>query len=336
MGNVSMTIHAVGSHHNHDNPHDLNKMFARFVDDLKAKGHNVVKADLHHGGHEDMLDDKTVTRAGVYGPLSIAALTGLSLFAALLAGAIAPAYATDQNPPAKPVVKAAAAAPAAPSPFYMGAWVGAGFSKTQNELTLAGAAQGPISAYPTGIMPGFTIGYANNSAPIYWGAEIDVGYDFSRGDIGGVAPNAGLGAPGYRKNGFFLAEVAEVGISATTFGGYIPSNAQPQNWPVPITVPGSVWNNLVFAARGGFAQRNVDLCAVDAAFVSQCASKFINGPLAGAKVKAMISANTEVFVTYDHIFWNSSFTPAGATPLFANTTAAKDEDLFRVGFGYHF
>lgn len=260
----------------------------------------------------------------------------LSLLAALaaLAGG-APAFAADQNPP-KPLQVKAAPAPAPASNFYIGAWAGAGFSKTQNELTLAGTAQGPISAYPTGIMPGLTLGYASNSSPIYWGAAIDVGYDFSRGDIGGVAPASGLGAPGFRKNGFFLDEVVEVGVNAGTVGGYIPSNAQPQNWAVPITVPASVWNNLIFAARGGFAQRNVTLCAVDATFTDHCGGKFINGPLAGGKIKAMISANTEVFATYDHVFWNSSFTPAGASPLFANTTAARGEDLFRAGFGYHF
>lgn len=260
----------------------------------------------------------------------------LKILAALaaLAGATGAAVAGDVNPPAtKPAVVKAAAVPATASNFYIGAWVGAGFSKTQNELTIPGVATGPVTGYPTGIMPGLTLGYASNGSPIYWGASIDLGYDFSRGDVGGMTAGTTLGS---RKNGFFLAEVAEIGVSASTVGGYIPTNAQPQNWPVPITVPGSVWNNLIFAARGGFAQRNVDLCATESTGGSACASKVINGPLVGFKTKAMISANTEVFLTYDHVFWNSSFTPAAATPLFANTTAAKDEDLFRVGFGYHF
>jgi hypothetical protein len=258
------------------------------------------------------------------------------LVALLLALGLLPAVAADQNPPAKKATPAVATTTVTPSAFYIGAWAGAGFSKTENELTIPGVVTGPISAYPTGIMPGLTIGYASNATQIYYGAAIDVGYDFSRGSIGGFAPGAGLPATGYRKNGFFIDEVGEIGVNMTTIGGYIPSNAQPQNWPVPITVPSSVWSNLIVAARGGLAQRNVDLCAtVDLAGDQQCASKFINGPLAGAKVKAMISANTEVFATYDHIWWNSSFTPARATPIFANTIAAKEEDLFRVGFGYH-
>ena len=259
----------------------------------------------------------------------------LSLIAALGLSGSLPAAAADQNPPK--VVKAAPAITVAPSAFYIGAWGGAGFSKTQNELTNPGIATGPISAYPTGIMPGLTLGYASNSTPIYYGVAIDVGYDFSRGSIGGIAPAAGLSATGYRKNGFFLDEVVELGIGASTIAGYVPSNAQPQNWPVPIMVPTAVVNNLIFAARGGFAQRNVDLCAsVDLAGDTACASKIINGPLVGMKVKAMISTNTEVFATYDHVFWNSSFTPAQASPVFANTISAKDEELFRVGFGYHF
>lgn len=259
----------------------------------------------------------------------------LKLLPVLLAlGGTVPAFAADQNPPAKTAVPVKAApVPAAPSNLYIGAWAGAGFSKTENELTLSGTAQGPVSAYPTGIMPGLTLGYASNGSPVVWGFAVDIGYDFSRGDVASLTPGTTLG---FRKNGFFIDEVGEIGISASTVGGYIPSNAQPQNWAVPITVPASVWSNLIFAARGGFAQRNVTLCASDATLTGECASKFINGPLFGAKVKAMLSGNTEIFATVDEILWNSSFTPSSATPVFANTTAAKRETLFRLGFGYHF
>jgi hypothetical protein len=250
-----------------------------------------------------------------------------------------PCFAADL-----PLQRKTALVVAVPSPFYIGAWGGAGFSKTQNELTVPGLVSGPVSAYPTGIMPGLTLGYASNASPIYYGAAIDIGYDFSRGSVDNAAviPGTPLGVNTSvtRKNGLFLDEVLEIGIGASTIAGYVPSNAQPQNWPVPITVPGSVWNNLIFAARGGLAQRNVDLCGngMDALgnLTTQCASKFINGPLAGAKIKAMLSANTEAFVTADYVWWNSSFTPASATPLFANTVSAKNEILFRAGFGYHF
>lgn len=107
MGNVSMTIHAVGSHHDDDNPHDLNKMFVRIVDEVKAKGHAVTHAHFHHGAAEDMLDEKTATRAGLYGPLALAATTGLALLAAVLMTGTGPAIAADL--PAKKV--------AATSPF---------------------------------------------------------------------------------------------------------------------------------------------------------------------------------------------------------------------------
>ena len=256
--------------------------------------------------------------------------------AALAALAAVPAQAADL--PAKAIVKASPFAPAA-SPFYIGTFLGAGFSKTENELTILGTPMGPVSAYPTGIMAGGVFGYANNSGPVYFGAVLEAAYDFSRGDVGGINPGTVIGA---RRNGLFLAEVGELGLNLAALGGYIPGPAQPSNWPVPIVVPASVWGNLVVAARGGLAQRSVTLCAVDGtlnpdgSLHQDCGSKFITGPLVGGKIKAMISANTEVFLTYDHVFWNSSFTPAATAPIFAATIAAKDEDLFRAGLGYHF
>jgi hypothetical protein len=242
------------------------------------------------------------------------------------------AYAADLPAKAKTSPFAPASA-AAPGPFYIGGFAGVGWSKTENELTFFGEAQGPLKAYPTGVLAGLELGYSNNTGPLYWGANVSIAYDFSRGDVGGVTPGTVLGS---RKNGLMLQEAGELGFNLATIGGYIPTAGQPQNWPVPITVPGSVWGNLVIAARGGLAQRDVTFCVTDPTTLEQqCATKFINGPFVGGKVKARISAQTEVFLVVDHIFWNSSFTPQAAIPAFANTIRAKDEDLFKVGFSHY-
>src|SRR5258708_19850981 len=229
------------------------------------------------------------------------------------------------------------------NPFYIGIFGGAGFSKTQNELTFDGVPQGPVSAFPTGLLAGVTVGSANNSGPSYFGAAVEAAYDFSRGDVQTIPTSTGAAPIASRKNGLLLQEGVEIGISLTTLGGYIPSSAQPSNWPVPITVPSSVWSNLILAGRGGLPQPDVTLCAFHCMFhpISgnpnvPCASKFINGPYAGAEIKAMLSAQSEVVFEYDHVFWNSSFTPAKATALFSSTIAAKNEDLFKLKYNYHF
>lgn len=68
MGQWTMVIHGVGAHHNwateerdgpfgvkqyisgRRNDHDADLMFAEFVDELKAKGHNVTGATITCGG----------------------------------------------------------------------------------------------------------------------------------------------------------------------------------------------------------------------------------------------------------------------------------------------
>jgi hypothetical protein len=261
-------------------------------------------------------------------------------FGLCLALACGSAFAADL--PVRSAVKADIPTIVATNPFYIGFWGGIGLSPTENQLTFLGTAEGPVKAYPTGLMAGLTVGYANNSGPIYWGAAVEAAYDFSKGDVGGPVPGSIAGS---RKNGFLVQEGVELGISMTTLGGYIPTSARPGNWPVPITVPASVWSNLIFAARGGLAQRDVKLCALDGTVDVNgnpnmpCASKFINGPYAGLTLKAMISANSEVRFVYDHVFWGkgSSFTPGAMPPaIFSNTIAIKDEDLFKVGYNYHF
>lgn len=255
----------------------------------------------------------------------------LVLACLLVIAGIVPAIAADL-PMAKKFVPPAVAV--TPGPFYIGGFAGAGWSKTENELTFDGVAQGPLKAYPTGMLAGLEAGYASNTGPLYWGINVSVAYDFSRGSVGGVTPSTVLGT---RKDGLMLQEAGEIGINLATLDGYVPNAAQPLNWPVPITVPGTVWGNLIVAARGGLAQRDVTLCVNDPTTLDQqCATKFINGPFVGGKVKARIAAQSEVFAAVDHIFWNSSFTPQAAVPAFTNTIRAKDENLFKVGFGYYF
>lgn len=57
MGNCLINVHVTGSHHNGIES-DIDQMAARFVDELKAKGHNVTAATLVSGGENDMLPDR--------------------------------------------------------------------------------------------------------------------------------------------------------------------------------------------------------------------------------------------------------------------------------------
>ena len=241
--------------------------------------------------------------------------------------------------------KKALVAPApvvATNSFYIGAFGGIGLSPTQNELTFDGISGGVQKAWPTGLMAGGIFGYANTAGPLYYGFAFEAAYDFSRGGVDCGTANSlmtGQSCLASRKNGLLLQEVGELGLSLSQLTGYIPSSAQPANWPVPITVPASFASNFVMAARVGFAQRNVDLCAaIDLAGDIACGSKFISAPTAGLKLKFMASAQTEIFATWDHAFWGngSSFTPAAAIPLFQNTVSIQQEDIFKAGFGYHF
>ncbi len=55
MGNWNINIQGVGSHHNANNKWDANRMAAKFVEDLKAAGHDVQVAAFTHGGLEPLL-----------------------------------------------------------------------------------------------------------------------------------------------------------------------------------------------------------------------------------------------------------------------------------------
>lgn len=43
----------VGAHHNTDYPNDADRMFSRFVDELRAASHSIAHASFTHGGAED-------------------------------------------------------------------------------------------------------------------------------------------------------------------------------------------------------------------------------------------------------------------------------------------
>jgi hypothetical protein len=221
-----------------------------------------------------------------------------------------------------------------------------GWSEVENELTLLGTSQGPIKAFPTGLLVGGEVGARWNLNPVVWGLNASVAYNFSKSGVGcgpDVAAATGNQCLGYRKDGLLLQQGGELGVNLGTVFGYIPSAAQPANWPVPITVPASVMGNLTATLRGGIAERDLTMCATAAdvtGTMSQlCGSKFVIGPYAGGKISAAISQQVEAYVRVDHIFWNSSFTPAQdprVSTIFANTTRATGETLAVAGVAYHF
>jgi hypothetical protein len=259
----------------------------------------------------------------------------LILLASLLA---TPAFAADI--PTRPLLKAAPVVTSY-SPFYIGLFAGGGWSQVENELTIAGTPMGPIKVFPTGLVVGGEVGARWNLNPIVVGINASAGYNFSKASVG--CDVTGGGCLGYRKDGVLLQEGGEVGINLGTLFGYIPSGAQPANWPVPITVPASIMGNLTTTLRGGVAERDLTLCAtqlnMDETLSSVCGSKWIIGPYVGGKISAALSQQIEAYVRVDHIFWNSSFTPVAdprAAALFTNATRATGETLAVAGVAFHF
>lgn len=56
MGNWTITIQGVGTHHNKNLAEDADRMAAKFVEDLKDKGHVVTAASIT-SGREDVITD---------------------------------------------------------------------------------------------------------------------------------------------------------------------------------------------------------------------------------------------------------------------------------------
>jgi opacity protein-like surface antigen len=254
------------------------------------------------------------------------------LFSLFLLSGCHPAFATDLPPKAMPV-KAAAPAPA-PSPFYIGFTAGAGFSNTQSDITLPGVATGTPKVWPAGFMAGGVAGFVNTIGVFSVGAELEADYDFTRSSVG--CTPACLGTT---KNGLFFAEKIMGGITLAQINGYVPSNAQAAHWPIPITVPASIVNNVMILPEFGLAQRNVDLCAADLVTGNaMCGSQWKSGWLFGGQVRLAASQNFDVKVEYNYIDFGhgQTFTPAQSAALFTNTVAAKNEQRFMVGANYHF
>jgi hypothetical protein len=239
-----------------------------------------------------------------------------------------------------------AIAPVSVSPFYLDIFGGGGWSQVENELTILGTSQGPIKAFPTGLLVGAGIGARWNLNPLVVGIDASAAYNFSKAGVGcgpDVAVITGNQCLGYRKDGLLFQQGGELGINLGTLFGYIPTGAQPANWPVPITVPASVMGNLTATVRGGIAERDLTMCAtaidITGTISQPCGSKFVIGPYVGGKIGAAISQNVEAYVRVDHIFWNSSFTPAQdprVSAIFANSTRATGETLAVAGIAVHF
>lgn len=244
MGNVSMTIHAVGSHHNHDNPHDLNKMFARFVDELKAKGHSITHAHFHHGAAEDMLSEASPTRAGAYGALALAATLPLALAGALVLASMGMGYAA--NLPAKRVVRAdPAPAPAAFTwtGLYAGAFAGGSISTDRYDF--AGLANSG-TFFGNGALLGGYAGVNYQTGNLVYGVEGDGAFANLKGG------NACFPASG------FVCQVESGGLFG--FRGRVGYTVG--GLPQPISLKGWVpsdnrWNDILLYATAGGAVRTI-------------------------------------------------------------------------------
>lgn len=52
MGNWNMTVVGVGSHHNKDYPKDADRLFAKFLKELKDAGHSITHSSFTFGAAE--------------------------------------------------------------------------------------------------------------------------------------------------------------------------------------------------------------------------------------------------------------------------------------------
>src|SRR5258706_5094555 len=274
--------------------------------------------------------------------------TILTLVASLFATS---AFAADM--PVRPLIPKAPLAAESYSPFYIGLFGGGGWSQVENELTIPGHAQGPIKAFPTGLVVGGEVGARWNSSLLVYGLNASFAYNFSKAGVGcgpDVAMATGNQCLGYRKDGWLFQQGGEFGINAAGLFGYNASVSQAQNWPVKLPVTSSIWSNVNLTVRGGIAERDLTLCATPASAIPigpvdpivmgdpQCGSKFVIGPYVGGRVSAALSGKVEAYVRVDHAFLDSSFTPSPAIQAFdsLNTTRARDEWVAVAGFNFHF
>jgi hypothetical protein len=52
MGYWNITVNGIGAHHNQDYEKDANKMFAKFIADMKAAGHQISVATFTYGSRD--------------------------------------------------------------------------------------------------------------------------------------------------------------------------------------------------------------------------------------------------------------------------------------------
>jgi hypothetical protein len=118
--------------------------------------------------------------------------------------------------------------------------------------------------------------------------------------------------------------------------GYVPSNAQPQNWKVPVVVPTSITNNLQILGSVGAAGRQAGLCVTDLGTGQDlCGSEWMGGLSVGGQLRFMAATNWDIAAKYHHDFFNHTFTPTQSIPLFTNAVTAKGQDRFTVGMDFH-
>lgn len=247
-----------------------------------------------------------------------------TVFAALSTPALAadlPRKAIEAPPPV-----------AAYNPFYIGLQVGIGFTREENVIATPGVAVGTPKLYPTSPSAGVAFGYLNNTSALAYGGEIYGDFNFSQQPLNCVA---GVCA-GRMRNTWDAGADLLFGVTLGQIIAATPSNAQPQNWRIPVVVPTSIMNNLQLLGSVGAYGRQAGLCANDVVTgLEACGSEWLGGLSVGGQIRFMASTQWDVAVKYHHDFINHTFTPAPAVPLFTNSVTARDQDRLTVGMDFH-
>ena len=281
-------------------------------------------------------------------------VVSLLLSFALLSPAAGLTVAADQNqkpvpvsqaPKAAPVnpsrpravpVKAAPAAPA-PSPFFVGAHVGMGWTNQQyNFITIPGQVTGNF--YPTGGIVGLTAGVGGMFGGIYGEFYIDADYVFARGSAAGVDPNTGNSFLATSRNAVELQQGVFIGAPVSAITGVIPQQTvlpASSSWPIPVMVPTNLsMANLVIGPEGGIAERQVSGCLSEAG-VSSCADRWVYGPFAGIQVQYAVTPQWKLRIKYDHTFYNASWTQPGGVGVLG-AFKVLNTDAGKVALTYNF
>lgn len=257
----------------------------------------------------------------------------LLLLATLLS---TPTFAADLPRKAFEVPAPAAVA----GPFYIGIQAGMGFTPTENLIAMPGLAVGTPKVYPTSPSVGAVVGYLNSASTLAFGAEGYFDYNFSQSGLNCDAFTSLVSSSGCvarMRNSFRAGGDVLVGFNLGQIMTYIPANAQPQNWKVPVVVPTSVVNNIQLLASIGAVGRQAGLCVTDLGTGQDlCGSEWMGGLSAGGQVRFKPATNWDVAVKYHHDFFNHTFTPQQSILLLSNSVTVKGEDRVTVGMNYYF